>query len=144
MREQPQALLCPCRATLRPSMLNWEHPSMMGLSPCPGIGHATISPTLAMPIPCSVWIGEALVTMPPCVVLSPSRTMASAMLQPESGASGLPAIFYIFNVLVHFLAKCPGRIAGAVANPMPDFDSGVTCVLGSVAKGFCAFPGKIH
>lgn len=82
--EQPHAVLWPCSATLRPPTLNTRQPSTISFIPCPGSGHETMSPLRAMPIPRNVCTGDAVITTPPCVVLSPSRTIARAISRYQS------------------------------------------------------------
>ena len=52
----------------------------MLLIPCPFIGQVTLSPTRAMPRPLIRCVVDAEMTLPPCEVESPMRTIGSAML----------------------------------------------------------------
>jgi len=80
--EHPQAPWCPCKATIRPPIRKFGAPSIITFTPWPGIGQTNLSPTRAIPIPAIMCVMDAVMTRPPCEVISPSRTIGSAMCPP--------------------------------------------------------------
>ena len=78
----PQLVLWPSSATGRPSTSQLGSPSMMVTTPCPGSGQVTESPRRATGLPLMMTVGEALTTVPPCVVGSPRRMTRFMEMKP--------------------------------------------------------------
>ncbi len=69
----PHEILCPSNATGMPSIVQLVSPSTMTQLLCPRFGQVHLSPSLATGLPpTSMWL-EALTTVPPWLVESPSR-----------------------------------------------------------------------
>src|ERR1035438_8181910 len=76
INEAPQSVLCPSKAAGFPSTMKVGSPSTILGLPCPLIGQVQASPSRATGLPSTIMRLDALITLPPWLVLSPNRMIA--------------------------------------------------------------------